>query len=153
MLITVSDFFPHFSASHLLKIWSNFAHRPFVHLLCFFLLLQHPENKIKAIGWLGEQSTPMGCRSTHQGFCCNPRRRDTPINTRQRRGDPGLMLVISITRLQIPQCLWPYVWLDPGPGKWKKNPPYVQMAILAEGWGCGWQRCWCQDGGEGGGWV
>lgn len=39
--------------------------------------------------------------------------------TEKRR--PRLSVVISITRLQIPQCLWPHVRLDPGPEESKKK--------------------------------
>lgn len=39
--------------------------------------------------------------------------------TEKRR--PRLSVVISITRLQIPQCLWPHVRLDPGPEESKKE--------------------------------
>lgn len=79
------------------------------------------------------------------GFCCNPGRRDRPINTKQRRGDPGLNagdLDHKFTNPSVPLTLRVV-----GPrSRELQNPPYTQMADLPEGWGCGWQQCWCQDG-------
>lgn len=54
------------------------------------------QNVNKANGLVSRTSTPMGCWFTHWDFC------RTPINTRQRRGDQRSVLVIWITRLQIP---------------------------------------------------
>ncbi len=77
------------------------------------------------------------------GFCCNPGRR--PINTKQRRGDPRLNagdLDHKFTNLSVPLTL-----RMAGPrSREVQNPPYAQMTGLPEGWGCGWQHCWCQGG-------
>lgn len=79
------------------------------------------------------------------GFCCNPGRRDRPINTRQRRGDPRLNagdLDHKFTNLSVPLTLR----MAGSRSREVQNPPYTQMTGLPKGWGCGWQQCWRQSG-------
>lgn len=77
------------------------------------------------------------------GFCCNPGRRDRPINTEQRRGDPGL----SAGDHKFTNPSMPLTLRMVGPrSRELQNPPSTQMADLPEGWGCGWQQRWCKEG-------
>lgn len=79
------------------------------------------------------------------GFCCNPWRRDRPINTKQKSEDPRLnagYLNHKFTNPSVP--LTPRM---AGPrSREVQNTLSTRMAGLPEGWGCGWRQCWCQDG-------
>lgn len=122
------------------EVFSKISCTTHVSILCPYFWASHYSNACWLI--IITQHT-YGMQIHSPGFCCNPWRRDRPINTKQRRGDPGLNAGDhKFTNPSVPLTLRMV-----GPRSQElQNPPSTQMADLPEGWGCGWQQCWCQEG-------
>lgn len=116
-----------------------------VNKLHIFIPSPHFCSSLNPSCWLISRTKHTDGMQIHSpGFCCNPGRRDRPINTKQRRGDPRLNAGALDHKFTNPSE--PLTLRMAGPRSRKvQNPPYTQMADLPEGWGCGWQQCWCQD--------